>query len=247
MIQGVIFDLGHTIWDIEPGDAAELEAAYADMRAKLCASLGRDDLPDARALRIAVSEALGADADTYFTSGPVLEQPPTHHWVGNGCRALGLELDEDLLRSVTGPLFATEVGRLVVLDGTVETIHDLHAAGFALGVVTNTLADEGTIRLMLRNHGIENLMTSVVVSSEEGHRKPHPSLFEKAARELGVDPANTLFVGDSPYHDIGGATAVGMRAVLTTQYIQRPWIEGVPEPYARITHLRELVHIAADG
>ena len=247
MIRAVIFDLGHTIWDIERGGDAALEAAYAGLRATLCARFGRDDLPDARALRMAVSKALEADADTYFTNGPVLEQPPSHVWVGNGCRALGLELDDELLRDVTGPLFATEVDRLVVLEGTFEAIRDLHDTGFALGVVTNTLADESTIRLMLRKHGIEDVMDSVVVSSEEGYRKPHPSLFAKAARELKVEHADAVFVGDSPYHDIGGATAVGMRAVLTTQYVERPWIEGVPQPFARITHLRELLPIVKDG
>jgi HAD superfamily hydrolase (TIGR01662 family) len=247
MNRAIIFDLGHTIWDIERGGEAALDAAYVAMRATLCERLSRDDLPDARSLRVAVSEALAADADTYFTAGPVLEQPPSHYWVGNGCRALGLDLDDGLLREVTGPLFATEVDRLVVLDGTVEAIEELHGQGLALGVVTNTLADEATIRLMLRNHGIEQLMGSVVVSSEEGYRKPHPSLFEKATRELGASHEETLFVGDSPYHDVGGATAVGMRAVLTTQYVERPWINGVPEPYARIAHLRELMRIVEKG
>src|SRR5262245_63359715 len=243
MIRAVIFDLGHTLWDIEPGDEATLQAAYDDLRATLVRKLRREDLPDARSIRLAVTAALSAEADTYFTNGPVLEQPPTHYWVGSGCQSLGLTIQDEVLREVTGPLFATEVDRLIVTDGSLDAVRALHEDGIALGCVTNTLADTATIRVMLRNHGFEPYMQAVVVSSEERHRKPHPSLFEKALRELDVTPEDALFVGDSPYHDVGGAKAAGMRAVLTTQYVERPWIEGVPEPDARIGHLRELIEI----
>lgn len=240
MIRAVIFDLGHTLWDIEAGSEAQLDEAYAAMRAKLAARLRRNDLPSGPAFREAVTLALAADADTYFTNGPVLEQPPTDYWVSNACTSLGVTLDDGLLREITPPLFATEVDRLVVADGSVEAVRELHELGIRIGCVTNTLADAATIRLMLQNHGFEPYMQSVVVSSQEGYRKPHPRLFEKALRELGVPPGDSLFVGDSPYHDVGGAKALGMRAVLTTQYVDRPWIQGVPEPDARIAHLRDL-------
>jgi HAD superfamily hydrolase (TIGR01662 family) len=243
MIRAVIFDLGHTLWDISPGDEATLQAAYDDMRATLAERLRRDDLPDARSMRLAVTAALNDGADTYFANGPILEQPPTHYWVRSACTSLGLDIEDTLLREVTGPLFATEVDRLIVADGSLDTIRALHADGIALGCVTNTLADAATIRLMLRIHGFESYVRSVVVSSEEGYRKPHPSLFAKALRELDVSPREALFVGDSPYHDIGGAKAVGMRAALTTQYVERPWVEGVPWPDARIGHLHELLEL----
>jgi HAD superfamily hydrolase (TIGR01549 family) len=245
MIRAVIFDLGHTIWDIALGDDAVLDAAYSVMSDALASRLGRADVPAGREIRRAVTRALQADAETYFAAGTALEQPPTHHWVALGCREVGLELDETVLRELTPPLFATEVDRLVVAEGTCEAIRALAERGILLGAVTNTLADTPTIRLMLRRNGIEDVMGCVVVSSEAGYRKPHPSLFQEALRGLGVEAGEALFVGDSPYHDIGGATAVGMRAVLTTQYVERPWIEGVPEPFARITHLRELGHLVA--
>ena len=53
-------------------------------------------------------------------------------------------------------------------------------------------------------------------------------------------PEEAVFVGDSPYHDIGGAKAVGMAAVHTTQYVTRPGVPGTPPPDATIAHLREV-------
>jgi len=242
-IRAVIFDLGHTLWDIGP-DRGGLQRAYEATRVMLRERLGRDDLPDATAMREAVRDALRAASETYFMDAARLDQPPSHTWIDEGCRALGLALDDALLREITPPLFATELEALICADGTVDAIRALHDDGFALGCVTNTLADTATIRAMLRLHGVEDVMRSVVVSADEGWRKPHRSLFEKALRELGVSPGEAVFVGDSPMHDIGGAQSAGMRAVLTRQYVTRP-TEGLPVADATIDHLRELRAVLA--
>jgi FMN phosphatase YigB (HAD superfamily) len=239
MIRAVIFDLGHTLWDIGPHRGA-LEAAYDGMRETLVRELGHDDLPDANALQLAVRDVLRDSAESYFTNGTHVDQPPSWTWVDRGCRALGLELPHELLLEVTPPLFATEVDCLICHEGTLDAVRQLDAAGLALGCVTNTLADGATIRRMLQIHGFDSLMRSVVVSADEGWRKPHASLFQKAMRELGAVPSESIFVGDSPWHDIGGAQAAGMRAVLTRQYVARPCTDADPQPDAVIDHVREL-------
>lgn len=238
-IRAVIFDLGHTLWDIGRSDEA-LERAYVDLRATLSDRLGRDDLPDAPALQRAVLDVLIASSKTYFSDGPNLDQPASHVWIDRACRSLGLDLDEALLREVTPALFATEREALTCGEGTQDTVAALHERGYVLGCVTNTLADTATIRSMLRMHGFEDFMRSVVVSADEGWRKPHLSLFEKALRETGVAAHEAVFVGDSPLHDIGGAKAAGMFAVLTRQYVSRPYEHVQPQPDAVIDHLREL-------
>lgn len=238
-IRAIIFDLGHTLWDIGSHPEA-LDAAYADMRATLAERLERTDLPDAAAFRAAVREVLFAASETYFTNSAEVEQPPSTLWVDRGCRALGIELDDALLREITPPLFATELDSLICADGTVEALASLSEQGYRLGCVTNTLADTAAIRAMLRKHALDQFMQSVVVSADEGWRKPHRSLFEKAARELETDPDQCVFVGDSPLHDVGGAKAAGMHAVLTRQYAVRPYLDVQPQPDAVIDHLREL-------
>lgn len=238
-IRAVLFDLGHTLWDIGPQRGA-LERAYSDLRVTLAARLGRDDLPPAADFQAAVRDVLHEASETYFTNGEHVDQPPSWTWVDLGCRALGIELARALLVEITPPLFATEIDSLVCDEGTREAVADLHDRGYRLGCITNTLADTAAIRTMLHIHGMAELMESVVVSADEGWRKPHRSLFDKAMRELDVTPPESLFVGDSPLHDVGGAKAAGMRAVLTRQYVARP-IDGFePQPDAIIDHVREL-------
>jgi putative hydrolase of the HAD superfamily len=235
-VRAVIFDLGHTLWDILPDDGG-LAEAYSVMRRTLAERLSAE-VPSAETLRRAVADVLRAASETYFMDGDHLDQPASHTWIDAACRKLGLELGEPLLREITPPLFATE--RTRHSDGdSIAAVFDLHERGYALGCVTNTLADTAAIRAMLRRHGIEQVMRSVVVSADEGWRKPHRSLFEKALRETGAAPHEAVFVGDSPLHDIGGAQAAGMRAILTTQYAARP-TAGLPTADAVIAHLREL-------
>ena len=247
MIRAVVFDLGHTLWDIGPHRGG-LETAYGDFRRTLALRLGHADLPEAAALQLAVRDVLRDAAESYFNNGTQVEQPPSWTWVDRGCRALGLEVPRELLREVTPPLFATELDCLICADGTREAVEALADGGLALACVTNTLADSATIERMLELQGFAGLMRSMVVSAEEGWRKPHPSLFQKAMRELGVAPAESIFVGDSPWHDIAGAHGAGMRAVLTRQYVARPYGDTDPQPEAVIDHVRELpgVIIALD-
>ncbi len=238
-IRAVMFDLGHTLWDITAQPEA-LARAYADMRSTLVQRLGRTDLPQAGAFQRAVGDVLHEAARTYFMDGAELREPPPHEWIDEACRRLGVVLDDALLRQVTPPLFATEIDGLVLDEETFEAVIALADAGYRLGCITNTLADTPAIRAMLRSHGLDELMQSVVVSTEEGWRKPHRSLFERSMRELRVAPDESVFVGDSPIHDIGGAKAAGMFAVLTRQYVVRPYPDGALPPDAIIDHLREL-------
>lgn len=44
-------------------------------------------------------------------------------------------------------------------------------------------------------------------------RKPSPVLYERAARELGVDPARSLYIGDR-WHDVAPSLHFGGRGIL---------------------------------
>jgi putative hydrolase of the HAD superfamily len=48
-------------------------------------------------------------------------------------------------------------------------------------------------------------------------RKPHPEIYQKALEKLGVEAAETVFVGDTVDADVQGAKAAGMKTI----YIQR--------------------------
>jgi len=82
-------------------------------------------------------------------------------------------------------------------------------------VAAVTDGDPAVQRAKLAALGLGNAFDVVVVSNELGRerRKPHPAPFLLAARELGVDAAAAVHVGDRPDKDVAGAHVAGMRCI----------------------------------
>ncbi len=71
--------------------------------------------------------------------------------------------------------------------------------------------------------GLAARVDGVLVSSEVGARKPHPSIFERALCIAGVRADEALMVGDHPVADIEGARAAGIPAcMLRTRWFRVP-------------------------
>lgn len=98
-----------------------------------------------------------------------------------------------------------------------EAIKSLNNDGYTLGLVSN-----GKSPFQERNFnalGISHMFGSVIVSDAVGLRKPEPAIFYLACAELGVEPIETIFVGDNPIADISGANSVGMYTVYIPSHI----------------------------
>jgi putative hydrolase of the HAD superfamily len=77
-------------------------------------------------------------------------------------------------------------------------------------ILTNTPA--GVRRWGIERFGLEHEVDQVIISAEEGLRKPQPEFVLLAARRLGIAPAEAVFVDDEPCY-VAAAEAVGMRGV----------------------------------
>ncbi len=87
--------------------------------------------------------------------------------------------------------------------------------------------------------GLESLagaLDPLVISSEVGYRKPHPSFYQTACSYLGLEPGRVLCVGDDLENDVAGARRAGLQGLLLDRHDRRP--EGVPA----ISDLRLLTH-----
>lgn len=77
-----------------------------------------------------------------------------------------------------------------------------------VGIVSN-FDDTAAAYRILHQTGLLDLVETIVVSHAVGWRKPHPLPLAVALDELGVQPADALYVGDSYRADVGVASAVG--------------------------------------
>lgn len=102
--------------------------------------------------------------------------------------------------------------RLDPYPGVADALDDLHRR-VPLGLISD--GDPVIQRTKFDALGLARFFTSVVLSDEHGrhHRKPDPLSFRVALRELGVDAADAVYVGDRPAKDVAGAVGAGLRAV----------------------------------
>jgi HAD superfamily hydrolase (TIGR01509 family) len=97
---------------------------------------------------------------------------------------------------------------------TRPTLEAVRRRGLKVGVVSNVPAN---LRPVFAKHGLASLVDSYTHSFEVGAEKPDPAIFLAAAKSLGVNPNETLMVGD---HEVDrGAERAGMRAfILSTEF-----------------------------
>jgi putative hydrolase of the HAD superfamily len=79
---------------------------------------------------------------------------------------------------------------------------------FTLGVMSNF---DGRLRPVLDQLGLSAFFCDIIISSEVGADKPHPWIFQEAARRLELPSAEILHVGDDPEADWRGAAAAGFQ------------------------------------
>jgi HAD superfamily hydrolase (TIGR01509 family) len=96
-------------------------------------------------------------------------------------------------------------------DDVAPVLTELSRSGLIVGAISNS---HRSLDAFCEHFSLRELITVSVSSAEHGYMKPHRSIFEAALAKANVPAAEAVMVGDSIKHDIEGALAIGMRAVL---------------------------------
>lgn len=81
----------------------------------------------------------------------------------------------------------------------------LRSRGLVCAAVSSASADD--IAGLLRAAGVADLMEYVVSADDADHSKPDPDVVQLALERIGVDAAEALMIGDTPYDVEAGARA----------------------------------------
>jgi putative hydrolase of the HAD superfamily len=84
---------------------------------------------------------------------------------------------------------------------------------YKIGLVSN-FAHPDALKKTLERFDIAKYFDASIISGEVKWRKPSPEIFRKALQALNVKALETIFIGDSPYHDIEGAKNSGLKTIL---------------------------------
>lgn len=125
--------------------------------------------------------------------------------------AAGLEVSDSSLAPRVAARFHSEASAR--LEESARLLERL-APRYRLGVVSNFY---GNLSGVCAEAGIGKSLGVAVDSAAVGFVKPDPRIFREALKALGVQPGETVFVGDSVARDMTGAREIGMRHV---------WLKG---------------------
>jgi HAD superfamily hydrolase (TIGR01509 family) len=199
--RAVLFDLGDTLIRLAgSGDQLLLRAATA---------LGVAELDPAEASavwqrvldRASTAEELAKGRDL---STDRHREVWTLLYADAGCERLAPGLSEELY-TLTVSAESWEA-----FPDTLPTLRGLRDRNIPVGVVSDTGFD---FRPAMDRLGLSPLVDVVVMSFQHGVCKPAPRLFLTACEQLGVEPRDTLMVGDNPLTD-GGGVATGLHVLL---------------------------------
>lgn len=102
------------------------------------------------------------------------------------------------------------------IPGIGEALDEL-SKRYKLAIVSDAIVTPGTgLRTILENHGLKKYFSAFAYSDEVGHSKPHRSMFDHVADELGIDVSEIVHIGDRDHNDVKGPHAIGAKAVLFT-------------------------------
>lgn len=180
----VLFDLDGTLHD-----RAETVRRY------LAGHVRRFDLPEGYAERWTVLDDLG-----YHSKPEVFPQLVAE---------FGLKHDPQVLLQDFGDHAWADCQ---LMPHSHEVLAELRQCGLKLGLVTNGWSEKQ--RQCMAGLGLADAFDTVIVSREVGCSKPEPRIYALALEQLGVQAAQTLFVGDSPLNDVAGPQSAGMKAAL---------------------------------
>jgi putative hydrolase of the HAD superfamily len=130
-----------------------------------------------------------------------------------------------------------------VLASAQALLGSLRDRGLKTGLVANAWPDPARVlRADADAFGLAPFLDVLVYGDEAGLLKPRPDIFLRACRELGVEPAAALFVGDDLRNDVQGAAGAGMRTVQAL-WFRADDTPGIEPDFTAFTAL-DVLHIA---
>lgn len=102
-----------------------------------------------------------------------------------------------------------ELNKFIALDGAMETVKELKAAGYRIGLISDTWP---AIHLEMAHYGLAGLADTETFSFEVGYFKPDPRMYQDALDKMGLPCEVCVFVDDLT-GNLDGAAKVGIRGI----------------------------------
>ena len=193
MIRAIVFDLDNTLTDFMRMKAEAVNAAIDGM-IDAGLKLPREAV---RARIDAIYKEQGMEYQQVFDA--LLESEVGH-------------IDPEILASGIVAYRKARSSSLKTYPHVQLTLLELTKRGIKLAVVSDAPRAQAWLRLC--DLSLQHVFDVVVTFDDTRERKPSPLPFREALRQLAMDPAEALMIGDWPERDVVGAKSLGITTVF---------------------------------
>lgn len=204
-----LFDLYGTLADIHTEeDSPEVWEKLATLLAMEGARYTPEEL---RSKYLAGVEAMDAQARKQRGEGAEMDLAPLF---ASFYTDRGIPAEEGSVAQLARVFRALSLRKLNLFPGTAEMLRALKDGGKKVYLLSN--AQSLFTRPELRLLELEPFFDGIVISSEAGLKKPDVRLYRRVLEQYGLDPRETVMVGNDDIADCHGAAAAG----LDSLYVQ---------------------------
>ena len=204
--------------------------------------------PDWKPPKTSMAERLGIEEEVFLRQWKLLAMP----WrrgrpqlyedvLAEVCRAVGREPDTQVIAELSRERYESRLPPFENVEPEIlDMVEALRSRDLKLGVITNST--NGDVEPWPRSP-LAPCFEALIASYRVGIVKPDPRIYEHCLRELGVAPAEAVFVGDAgneAMNELEGAKRVGLRPYWATWFLDR-WAPGtrrMPGPDPPFPRLR---------
>jgi len=224
LIKGIVFDLDNTLLDFMKMKEFAVKAAVKGM---IEAGLKVDEEQSYIDI-IAIYEEFGWENQKVFD---VFME-----------KSIGRVDNKFLAAGVVAYRRAREAN-LMAYPNVNRTMMALAKKGIKMAVVSDAPSREAWMRIYYLN--LYHFFDAVITYDDSGERKPSKKPFQMALNALGLQPDESIMVGDWPERDVVGARQIGMRTAFArygdtfgTQHSGADW--DINDIYELVEILNEL-------
>lgn len=211
-----LFDVGGTLIHFDNEKRARV---YAERAASVGVFITPDRaMSELDALELEIPERQG---DLKLSLDPVAARKYWSEFIAEGFRRLGV--GDDVSRVLAREILESRDHFQIVFPDVIPTLNALWGHGARFGIVSNF---SGNCEALLSELGLSKYFDFFVVSGIFGAEKPDPRIFRAAIAAADKPVGELVYVGDSIYHDVAGARAVGLDAILLDRTDRHPDFAG---------------------
>lgn len=188
-IQAIIFDFDGTIIDTELPDFQSWQEAFAAFGCELSFEVW--------------SECIGKSIGSFDIYGLLDEM-------------VGYPVDREQVRSTRRPRFDELLATLPLRPGVKAYLENAERLSFPLGIASSS--PRAWVDRHLTERGIAPYFSVITTADDVEHAKPDPAVFRLACAALGVAPAATIAIEDSP-NGLLAASQAGLFTVVVPNEI----------------------------